>query len=243
MSSVAILVDLAEFGHNIHYTDANIAKQQSEQNNCTVTESSQDVSALTLDEARHYDARQDNALLAELVEVITTGDEQALGQLYDLTVNRVYSLAYAMTNNANDAEDIVSDVYWQIWQKASQYNPARGPVIAWLLIHCRSLALDLLRRRRRQQTGQAKLEQQLLTEDTETSIDIGADDLLNLLQEGTAVHKALQQLSEIQQQLIALAFFRDMSHAEIAAAVQLPLGTVKSHIRRGLQILRLHIEL
>ena len=230
MSTSAVLVDLAEFGHNIHYTDT--VKQQSKQSRA-VTESPPDVISPTLDNFR----------LVELTKAITAGDEQALGQLYDLTVNRVYSLAYVMTNNASDAEDIVSDVYWQIWQKASQYDPARGPVIAWLLIHCRSLALDLLRRRRSQQTGQAKLEQQLLIEDAEASIEIGADDLLNLVQQGTAVHNALKQLSEIQQQLIALAFFRDMSHGEIAAAVQLPLGTVKSHIRRGLKTLRLHIEL
>lgn len=237
MNTSAVLVELAEFGHTIHHPDNNAAKPQPKQS-CAVTGSLPDVPSPTLASARHGDTQ-----LAELVEAIAAGDEHALGQLYDATVNRVYSLAYALSNNASDAEDIVSELYWQIWQKANQYDPARGSVLAWLLIHCRSLALDLLRRRRSQQTGQARLELQLLTGESETNAEIGADDLLNLLQQGTAVHNALKQLSEIQQQLIALAFFRDMSHAEIAVAVRLPLGTVKSHIRRGLQTLRTHIEL
>jgi RNA polymerase sigma-70 factor (ECF subfamily) len=172
-----------------------------------------------------------------LVHAIVERDEQALAKLYDLTVERVYALAYAITRNSADAEEVVADVYLQIWQRATQYAEDRGTVIAWLMVHCRSLALDLLRRRRSHEHGQ----QQLAAEPLEDS-DPSAEDILGAVQEGTLVHQALGLLSEIQQQLIALAFFRDMSHQEIAATMQLPLGTVKSHIRRGLQTLRTVLE-
>ena len=177
--------------------------------------------------------------LVALVCAIVTRDEAALARLYDLTVGRVYSLAYAFTRNSADAEEVVGDVYLQVWQKADHYQANRGTVLAWLLIHCRSLALDLLRRRRRQEAGQ---EQLALQEAVEMDAAASAEDLLALVQEGTQVHQALSTLSDIQRQLIALAFFSDMSHQAIAAAVQLPLGTVKSHIRRGLKTLRIYLQ-
>ena len=173
--------------------------------------------------------------LAALVQAIVDGDKTALGRLYDATVARVYSLAHALTGNPDDAEEVVGDVYLQIWRKAIQYDRQRGSVTTWLLVHCRSLAFDLLRRRRSRQSGQENYSQQAAVE-ADTAVT--ADDLVNLLQEGSAVRQALQQLSEAQRRLITLAFFRDLSHPEIAAATGLPLGTVKSHIRRGLKKLR-----
>lgn len=176
----------------------------------------------------------DNAELALLVNAIVAHDEAALSQLYDQTVGQVYRLAHAMTGNADDAEEIVCDVYLQVWQRAAQYDASRGPVIAWLMVNCRSLALDLLRRHRSHQTVLRKLEEQGEDDVEDTNIV----DLLALVQEGTAVHQALGELSEIQRRLIALAYFNDLSHSEIATLEQLPLGTVKSHIQRGLRKLR-----
>ena len=181
----------------------------------------------------------DETELVSLVQAVVARDEAALARLYDLTVGRVYSLAYAFTRNSADAEEVVGDVYLQVWQKADQYRANRGTVLAWLLIHCRSLALDLLRRRRRQEAGQ---EQLALQEAVEVDAAASTEELLALVQEGTRVHQALSALSDIQRQLIALAFFSDMSHQAIAAAVQLPLGTVKSHIRRGLKTLRIYLQ-
>ena len=182
----------------------------------------------------------DNTELMPLIEAIVDHDEAALSRLYDLTVSRVYRLAHAMTADVGDTEEIVCDVYMQVWLRAAQYDANRGSVMAWVLVNCRSLTLDLLRRRASQRTGLKNLSEQG-AENGETTV--AADELLDLLQEGTAVHKALSELAEIQRHLIALAYFNDMSHSEIAEAVQLPLGTVKSHIRRGLQKLRKSIEL
>lgn len=176
--------------------------------------------------------------LGDLMVAIVARDQAALAQLYDVSVDRIYRLAYALTGNAADAEEVVGDVYLQAWQRAERYDAGRGPVIAWLLIICRSLSLDLLRRRRAQLAGREKLAQQVPPPDPPPT----AADLLNLLQQSSSVHRALRELPELQGQMISLAFLRDMSHSEIAAAVRLPLGTVKSHIRRGLKSLRKAIE-
>ncbi|MCB1807730.1 MAG: hypothetical protein KDJ99_22020, partial [Candidatus Competibacteraceae bacterium] len=113
-----------------------------------------------------------------------------------------------------------------------------------------SAALDLLRRRRRRaarEQPQAELPETGSGFSPEVGpgagSEITAETLLNTLQEGTLVHAALAELSAVQRRLIGLAFFHDMSHREIAACVQMPIGTVKSHIRRGLQSLRHVIEL
>jgi RNA polymerase sigma-70 factor (ECF subfamily) len=180
-----------------------------------------------------------NTELLSLVHAIVERDDTAFSRFYDLTVERVFGLAIAITRNHADAEEVVCDVYLQIWQRASRYSESRGSVLAWLMINCRSLALDLLRRRRAQERGTEKL----AAEPQQEADELGTEDILNRVQEGTAVHRALSQLSEAQRQVIALAFFQDLSHQEIAAALKLPLGTVKSHIRRGLTTLRAHLEL
>lgn len=176
--------------------------------------------------------------LPELVQGVASGDRQALRRLYDITVARVYGLAYAMVRDTADAEEIVCDVYLQVWQGAAHYDAARGSVITWLLIRCRSLALDRLRRRRVREAAVTTLAgQPIPMAENETT-----EGLLGLLDNRSAVCRALEELPRIQCHLIALAFFKGLSHGEIARAVQLPLGTVKSHIRRGLQALRKALE-
>jgi len=176
--------------------------------------------------------------ITSLLGQIGSKDESALSQMYELTVNRVYGLALKILLNEADAEEVVCDVYSQIWHKAADYQRDRGSAISWLLMICRSRALDLLRKKR----------PELLFNDDADKIpekqnNHQPDDIINLLQEGTAIKTAMLQLTEVQRQLIALAYFKDMSHAEIATTIELPLGTVKSHIRRALQTMHKLIEL
>ncbi len=163
--------------------------------------------------------------------------EAALGQLYDLTVGKVFAVASMIMGSAADAEEVTCDVYAQVWQNATRYETGRGSVMAWLLTICRSRALDALRRRR------------VISRTHESSADHisggvseSPDDLLECVERGSAVHQALAQLSPVRRHLLVLAYFRDLSHEEIAATVQMPLGTVKSHIRRGLRTLRQSLE-
>ena len=171
--------------------------------------------------------------LAALLHAASNRDEAALGKLYDLTAGKLFGLARTILGNAADAEEVVCDSYVQAWQSASRFDSARGSVLAWLLMICRSRALDLLRQRRSRTAAE-----NAATSLAEEANEPAPEDLLRQIQEGTAVHRALEQLTPLRRQLVALAFFRGLSHQEIATAMRLPVGTVKSHLRRSLQGLR-----
>ena len=169
-----------------------------------------------------------------LVAAMARGEEEALSQLYESTIGRVFGLARTITGNTEDAEEVACDVFTIAWDRAAQFDPKRGAAIAWLLVTCRSRALDLLRRRRsrREPAGGG----------CEERPEPSTPDLLAAMDEAAQVRRALSALPEQQRQLIGLAFFGDMSHADIARMLDLPLGTVKSHIRRGLAAMRREME-
>jgi RNA polymerase sigma-70 factor (ECF subfamily) len=180
------------------------------------------------------------AELAALVARMAAGDEAALGALYDATMPRVYGLAVRICGNFATAEEVAADVYYQCWTGAARYDPARSRVMTWLLMMCRSRAIDAVRARDPALTHESP--ESLFDDDDERPRERDPQDLLDLLQSGTAVHAALAQLWPVQRQLIGLAFFRGLSHQEIAAHARLPLGTVKAHIRRALELLRASLQ-
>lgn len=171
------------------------------------------------------------SLLASMVE----RDQGALDRLYALTVPRVYSVAYRILRNPADAEEVVVDTFQQAWDHAAEYRPERGGVVSWLLVIAWTRAID---RRRRVRSRGIHLQQALRPDDTESAytnqVDDPTDQMLDTLITGTAIHAALAELPPAQRRSIALAFLEGMSHVEIATATGLPLGTIKSHIRRGL---------
>lgn len=171
--------------------------------------------------------------LAELVRRMARGDESALAELYDRTSVRVFGVALRFVSDRELAEEVVSDAYFQVWNEARRYDVDRGRVMTWLLVCCRSRALDALRRRDDvpRATGPEALEQHADPGPT-------ASDLLELMERGTAVHVALRCITPLQRQLVALSFFRGFTHSEIAAREKIPLGTVKSHIRSALKLMR-----
>jgi len=172
--------------------------------------------------------------LVELVARIEGHDDSALSALYDATVARVYALARRITNDEADSEEVVCDVYTQVWDTAATYSQTRGAVMAWLMMLCRSRALDLVRRRTTRQKGDRRYAQ-------ETFVDsLGHWDPVEDVKMNTRLHAALSQLPPERRQIIGLAYFRGFSHEEIAKLASMPLGTVKSHMRRGLYTLREH---
>ena len=181
----------------------------------------------------------DAAVLAGLLERVARGDHEALGALYDSTVGKLFALARLMLRNDADAEEVVCDVYTQVWQSAGGYRSERGGVMAWLLMICRSRSLDLMRRNKVRAPSTA-----VETGDQENLAGSapGPEDILQLMQQGTLVHDALRKLTPVRLRLVSLAFFRGMSHFEIAEECKLPVGTVKSHIRRALVTLREELE-
>ncbi|MGO9930816.1 MAG: RNA polymerase sigma factor [Steroidobacteraceae bacterium] len=170
------------------------------------------------------------------VAAIAAGDTAALTELYDSTVAKVHALVRAIIRNPADAEEVTCDVYAEAWRTASHFDPSRGPVIAWLLNIARYRAIDCLRRQR----GRARLfDEQCPQEDfPDAAAYVSPERMLNLFQSRSVVRAALEQLPPERRRLVALAFFEDLSHAEIAEATGLPLGTVKSHLRRAIHSLR-----
>lgn len=179
---------------------------------------------------------QNDVLRAQLA-AIANKDQAALGAFYDETISRVYGLALRITSRPDAAEEVASDVYLQVWRDAALYDTSRGRVLAWLLTICRSRAIDSLRRR--DQAEPLADPDELPSGDGAFATD--PQDLLDGVQTHSALHAALELLTPLQRQLLALAFFRGLTHDEIARHSQLPLGSVKTHVRKALGILKTHL--
>jgi RNA polymerase sigma factor (sigma-70 family) len=177
-----------------------------------------------------------NARLDALVCAMAGGDQTALSNLYQQTAPQVFSIARRLLRNQEDAEEIVCDVYTFAWRHSQAYDSTRGSVMAWLSVMTRNRAVDRLRQRRDNISLDDERHQALSTSlHAETPTP---EQMLAEFQAGSAVHQALSALSEKRRQLIGLAFFQGLTHEEIAAVVGMPLGTVKSHLRRALAVLQ-----
>lgn len=178
--------------------------------------------------------------LAAWVAGMAAGDVDALARFHEATFDRVYATAMRVLRNAADAEEVASEALQQAWDRAALYDPARGAVLGWLLNLAWSRAVDRLRRTRRRR------EQTLHPADGPSAYTPHEDDtapaLLDQLDARARVARALAGLSPEQQRMVELAFVADLSHSEIAERTGVPLGTVKSHLRRALQALRRHIQ-
>lgn len=168
-----------------------------------------------------------------MITSIAHKNEAALGTFYDTTISRVYAVALRITRRAEAAEEVASDVYLQVWQQAGRFDTSRGRVLAWLLTICRSRALDYLRRRDK---AEAHPEPETLRPDLQID-ENDPQDLLLTMESSNTVYAALESLAPNQRQLIALAFFKGLSHHEISDYTGMPLGTVKSHLRKALSVL------
>lgn len=176
--------------------------------------------------------------LAALIERMRFGQERALEELYDATVGKLYALACAILRSAEDSEEIVCETYAYAWANAARFDASRANALGWLLMLCRSRALDRLRQRR---ATASAVDIAALT-DTDSSGTDQPFDILALMQQRSSVYAALSQLTPERRHLVSLAFLHGLSHQEIADATRLPLGTVKSHVRRALAQLREALE-
>jgi RNA polymerase sigma-70 factor (ECF subfamily) len=169
-----------------------------------------------------------------LMDAIARGCEKSLEHLYERTVEKVYSLAYAILQNAFDAEEVAADVYCRAWTKAGTYSPDRGKVTTWLLVQCRSMSIDLLRRK----AMQAEKLRRLSDEPVPAVENTGPPEILARAQRKSSLDSGFRHLSEAQRQVVHLFFYGGYSQTEIADILQSPLSTVKSHMRRSLAALR-----
>ena len=188
---------------------------------------------------------QDLQLIA-LIERIAARDaadgrladgEAALRELYDLTSSKLYGVALRVAGNRDWAEDVLQEAYLNVWRIAGDYRATLSPPMAWMGVIVRSRALDFLRRRASERAD-ASLE--LTDAISETVAGDGADpmDTTQASEQAWALHECLRKLEARQREVVSLAYLRDLSHSELAEQLKIPLGTVKTWIRRGLDQLR-----
>jgi RNA polymerase sigma factor (sigma-70 family) len=163
--------------------------------------------------------------------------EAALRELYDLTSSRLYGVALRVVTNREWAEDVLQEAYLNIWRIAGNYHEALSPPLAWLGVIVRSRALDFLRRRASERADTA-VELDGVISDTVAGDSPNPMDVTEASEQAWALHECLRKLEARQREVLSLAYLRDLSHGELAEQLKLPLGTVKTWIRRGIEQLR-----
>jgi RNA polymerase sigma-70 factor (ECF subfamily) len=177
--------------------------------------------------------RGDDALTALLLRC-ATGDRTAFRALYDAQSSRLHGLAMRITRDPALAADATHDAFVQVWNQAVRFDPARGAAAAWLTSIVRYRALDITRRRVREQPGYEPPEQEDETPNALAQL-VTSD-------EGAALHHCLEELEPDRRSLLVQAFTEGLTHNDIAEKTGTPLGTIKSWIRRSLASLKRCLE-
>jgi RNA polymerase sigma-70 factor (ECF subfamily) len=173
-----------------------------------------------------------------LLTRVAKGDPQAFGQLYDQSSTLLFTLAYRILSDRDEAAELLQEVYLEVWRKIAKYDAGRGTPIAWLVTLTRSRAIDRLRSRasRGPQVMVESLEHPLVSDTPAVSpnpFEAKADSELRQI-----MAKAILDLPLPQQQAIEMAFYQGLTHTEIAAKLNQPLGTVKTRIKLAMTKLR-----
>jgi RNA polymerase sigma-70 factor, ECF subfamily len=171
-----------------------------------------------------------------LLHKIVRQEADALSILYDRYGRLLYSVAYHMVGNQNLAEEIMLDIFRRVWEKADSYRADRASVRTWLTSMTRNCAIDILRREAVRPERDSLSWEELLFEPPTTNRSPEA--AVSHQIEMQKVRAALAKLPQEQQDVLAMAYFRGDSHSQIANHLELPLGTVKTRIRLGMQKLR-----
>lgn len=175
--------------------------------------------------------------LMTLIDRIAAQDDAALKELYGRTSAQLFGLALRIVRHRDMAEDVLQEAFLSVWRGAGTYRGALSPPMAWLGLIVRSRALDALRKRTSDRTDlTSELDEdmaQVLEGDSPNPMDTA-----DASEQAFALHHCLGRLENKQREVVSLAYLRDMSHGELAEQLKLPLGTVKTWIRRGLEQLR-----
>ena len=188
---------------------------------------------MTLDDSA---GREEHAIDHGLVREVAGGSSDALGHLYDRHAAKVYGLARRVLVKSEDAEEVVQDVFAQVWRDASRYRPEKATVVGWLVMLARARAIDRLRARRARPDQDRGLDPtpalaKASTGATPEGVSISAED-------ARRVKGALAALPEPSRTLVELAYYEGLSHSEIADRTGTPLGTVKTRLRSAMATLR-----
>jgi RNA polymerase sigma-70 factor (ECF subfamily) len=183
---------------------------------------------------------QAEMIQGQLLGRIAQHDLQALSEFYDSTATPLFSVALRILHDPAEAEEVIQDVFVQVWEKAPLFDGRLGSAFGWALSITRHRAIDRLRSKQRQ----ARLVEELLaSSETEPPATLLPDEDSAEAEQAISVRRAVSELPKEQRQAIELAFFAGLTHPEIAEVLHEPLGTVKARIRRGLHKLRGSLEI
>lgn len=181
--------------------------------------------------------REPDDTLIALIDRVANRDEAAFKALYDLCAARLYGLAIRIVRDRDRAQDVLQESFLQVWRNAGDYRDHLSPPMAWMGLIVRTRALDSLRRRTAERTQVTEP----LDDHLAQSLQGDSPDPMDATQASQlarALYRCLARLESQQREVISLAYLRDLSHTELASQLRLPLGTVKTWIRRGLDELR-----
>jgi RNA polymerase sigma-70 factor (ECF subfamily) len=170
---------------------------------------------------------------ARLVQAVATGDQMALHGLYERAHRVVFTLAMRITGSRETAEEVTLDVFHDVWRRASRYDARNGTVLGWIMNQARSRAIDRVRFDMRKKRTEPECPDPRAEGESHNG-----DDQLIVKERSRAVHAALAVLTPDEKTAIEATFFAELTHAEAAAKLKQPLGTVKTRIRSGLHKLR-----
>jgi RNA polymerase sigma-70 factor, ECF subfamily len=168
----------------------------------------------------------------ELLRRVGQGDRKSFEDLYDRFSGVLFSTALQILNDHREAEDVVQEVFVQIWDKAKLYDAARGKPLTWAMTLTRNKAIDRLRSAQRRYRLQDQVEKE-----TKVANQVGlkaSSEEVEILEKSRLIRAAVMELSKEQREAIELAFFSGLTQNEIAQELNQPLGTVKARIRRGM---------
>ena len=175
--------------------------------------------------------------LTALIDRVALADEKALRELYELTSGKLYGVAVRVVTNRDWAEDVLQEAFINIWRIAGDYKASLSPPMAWMALVVRSRGLDFLRRRASDRADKMQELDDVISDTIEGDSPNPMDTAM-ASEQARVLHHCMGQLNNKQREVVSLAYLRDLSHGELADQLKLPLGTVKTWIRRGLEQLR-----
>lgn len=175
----------------------------------------------------------DATTLAQWVAQVALGDRQAFRRLYDATSPKLFAIAMRILREESRAEDVLQDSFVNVWNAAASYNASLSAPMTWMVTIVRNRALDSVRRVDQKAVALDEDLEAVLESDDPTPADLASRG-----QDATALERCLKRLDAGPRQAIAFAYFQGLTHSELATTLRIPIGTVKTWIRRGLEKMR-----
>jgi RNA polymerase sigma-70 factor, ECF subfamily len=172
---------------------------------------------------------------------VAEGNQRCFAELYDRLCGLLNSTAYHVLYETSEVEDVLQEVFVKIWHRSHLYSADKGDAVSWLVVITRNTALNRLRSKKRNHAAMERAAHEPTL--TEKSDGMNAYEHSVALEDASAVHQALSDLPDEQREVLNLAFLKGLTHDEIAALLKMPLGSVKSRLRRGLTRMKNSIDI